>query len=189
MFALYTLGDKFINLWVGAQYTLPHTSFIVLIGITFISLSRTNDAFIAGYGLFQDIWAPIAESVLNLGLSILLGYYFDLTGILCGVLCSLLLIVYIWKPYFLYKKGFKESIIDYISHYIKYLSVLLISLFISNIIIAQGSFAIDSYAQWFIYAIFVTLLYATISFILLFLTDKAPRRLLNRFYNFNNSSK
>ena len=188
-FALYTLGDKFITIWVGSQYILPHTPFIILISITFISLSRTNDAFIAGYGLFQDIWAPIAESILNLGLSILFGYYWGLTGILCGVLCSLLLIVYIWKPYFLYRKGFKESIMEYVLHYAKYLSVLLISFFISDIIISQSSYTIDSYAQWFIYAIIVTLLYAIISFTLLFLTDKAPRRLLKRLYNFNNTSK
>ena len=78
---------------------------------------------------------------------------------------------------------------EYVLHYAKYLSVLLISFFISDIIISQSSYTIDSYTQWFIYAIIVTLLYAIISFTLLFLTDKAPRRLLKRLYNFNNTSK
>lgn len=80
-FGMYMLGDSFITLWVGKEYILPQTAFIVLILTTFITLSRTNDAFLFAYGLYQDIWAPMIEATLNLGLSILLGYYWGLTGI------------------------------------------------------------------------------------------------------------
>ena len=118
MFVL--LGDSFIIWWVGEEYILPQSTFIVLILITFITLSRTNDVFLAAYGLYQDIWAPIVEAMLNLGLSILLGYYYGLTGILSGVLISSLVIVYSWKPYFLYKKGFKENMVEYVLRYLKF---------------------------------------------------------------------
>lgn len=113
-FGIYKLGHSFITLWVGNDFLLEQSSFIVLIAITFIGLSRTNDTFLAAYGLFQDVWAPVTEAILNLGLSILLGYYYGLTGILSGVLISLLVIVCIWKPFFLYKCGFKENIGEYI---------------------------------------------------------------------------
>ena len=113
-FGMYMLGDSFIIWWVGEECILPQSTFIVLILITFITLSRTNDVFLAAYGLYQDIWAPIVEAILNLGLSILLGYYYGLTGILSGVLISSLVIVYSWKPYFLYKKGFNENIVEYV---------------------------------------------------------------------------
>ena len=46
---------------------------------------------------------------LNLGLSIVLGHFFGLNGILAGVMISLLVIVCGWKPY-LYHNGFKESV-------------------------------------------------------------------------------
>ena len=76
-FGLYILGDSFVTLWVGAEYILPPVAFVILIINTFISLTRTNDSFIAAYGLFQDVWAPVAEASLNLGFSILLGHFFD----------------------------------------------------------------------------------------------------------------
>jgi len=181
-FGMYILGDDFITLWVGKDYLLPPSAFIILIIITFIGLSRTNDAFISAYGLFQDIWAPIAEASLNLGLSILLGYFWGLTGILSGVLISLLVIVYSWKPYFLYKKGFNENVIEYILTYIKLLGILFIacwlSLMISNNYI---NLKITSYLNWFKYGSISIGIYISISFILLSI-DKSYRRIILRFY-------
>ena len=55
-FGIYKLGHSFIILWVGNDFLLEQSAFIVLIAITFIGLSRTNDTFLAAYGLFQDVW-------------------------------------------------------------------------------------------------------------------------------------
>ena len=61
-----------------------------MVAIMYINLIRTVvDSFINAYGLFQDIWAPIAEAILNIGLSVLFGYWWGIPGILCGVLISL----------------------------------------------------------------------------------------------------
>ena len=93
---------------------MEETAFQFLVIIAFINLTRTSQVFLSAFGLFQDIWAPLTEAILNLGLSILLGYYYGLTGILFGVLISLLLMVCCWKPVFLFKKGFKTSLNEYI---------------------------------------------------------------------------
>ena len=45
--------------------------------------------FIVAYGLFQDVYAPVVEAILNLGLSVVLGYYYGLAGIIGGVIISL----------------------------------------------------------------------------------------------------
>ena len=68
------------------------------------------DTFINSYGLFQDIWAPLVESILNLGCSIGLGYFYGLHGILGGVIFSQVIVIFIWKPYFLFSQGLKLSI-------------------------------------------------------------------------------
>ncbi len=34
--------------------------------------------------MFQDVWYPLFEAFLNIGLSVLLGLYFGLNGILSG---------------------------------------------------------------------------------------------------------
>lgn len=182
-FGMYMLGHSFIILWVGIEYVLPQSAYMVLIFITFISLSRTNDAFISAYGLYQDIWAPIAEASLNLGLSILLGYYYGLTGILFGVLISLLVIVYSWKPYFLYKKGFKDNFKEYMWHYVKYLSLLLLACVMSNyLLVHYVELDSQNYVQWGISGVKTVAIYAFISLLLLCSLDKSARNFVKRFF-------
>lgn len=118
----YTVPE-FIILWIGKEYLLPNITLLLMIGVFYIMTSRlTVDAFINGYGLFGDIWSPIIEGVLNIGLSILLGAFFQLNGIIAGVLISLSVIMLLWKPYYLFKrelKGFMGLYIrDYIYHII-----------------------------------------------------------------------
>lgn len=181
-FGMYFLGDSFITLWVGKQYILPQSAFIILIVNTFINLTRTNDIFICAYGLFQDIWAPVVEAILNLGLSILLGYYYGLTGILSGIFISLLVIVF-WKPYFLYHYGFKESLTEYILKYTKYL-ILLTTIFLISKEVATFHIdrTFDNFFQWILYGISVLISYLFISLIILYGTDKSFRNVIKRAY-------
>lgn len=183
-FGMYKLGHSFIALWVGQEFILDQTSFIVLIVITFIGLTRTNDTFLAAYGLFQDIWAPITEAFLNLGLSILLGYYYGLPGILSGVAFSLLLIVCCWKPYFLYHCGFKESIGEYVLQHIKY-AVVLVFLFIVVSFLSDNFLFVSvfSYLEWIVYAFKLISLYIIVSITLFAIVDKGSRSYLKRFKN------
>lgn len=180
-FGIYKLGHSFITLWVGQEYVLNQSAFILLIIITFVGLTRTNDTFLAAYGLFQDVWAPITETVLNLGLSVLLGYFWGLTGILAGVAISLLLIVCGWKPYFLYCYGFKERVWEYILRYAKY-SLLLATSFILVSFLADNFFAevVVSYWQWAVYACTILVLYTIISALLFACMDSGARAYLKR---------
>ena len=183
-FTIYMTGDSFVSLWVGEQFILPQSTFIILITNAFIMMSRTNDAFLAAYGLYQDIWAPIVEAALSLGLSILLGYYWGLTGISTGVLISSLVIIYSWKPCFLYKKGFKEKFDEYIWKYVKYISIILISFFIcGRFLHLYASGLVDSYARWGFYCILVFSLYALNSIFLFCCVDVHPRLFIIWLYN------
>lgn len=87
-FGIYKLTHSFIGLWIGDEFVLEQSAFIILILITFILMTRTNTIFIEAYGLFHDIWAPIAEVVLNVIFSVIGGYYYGLPGILMGCLFS-----------------------------------------------------------------------------------------------------
>lgn len=180
-FGIYKLGHSFIVFWVGQEFILDQSAFLVLIVIAFIGLTRTNDIFLAAYGLYQDVWAPIAEATLNLGLSILFGYFFGLTGILSGVVISLLLIVCCWKPYFLYCYGFKESVWEYILHYVKYFFLLVASLFIISFLEDKLFVEVaSSYEQWGIYAIKLLLSYTVVSALLFVSVDDGARSYMKR---------
>lgn len=182
-FTLYVLGNSFITLWVGKEFILPQSAFIVLIFNMFISLTRTNDMFLSAYGLYQDIGAPLIEAILNFGLSILFGYFWGLTGILLGVSTSLFVIVCCWKPYFLYKRGFKESIKEYVCRSLKYILVLcafsyLCFLFFEAFLSEQNV----SFPQLLLKGFIIIVLFALCSFLILYTIDKYPKKLVKSLY-------
>ena len=123
-YCVYTLTPDFISIWIGKEYILENTSLALMVLTLYINLSRsTVDAFISAYGLYDDIWAPVAESIINVGLSILLGYLYGLNGILTGVLISSLIVIFLWKPYWLFSRGFKIPIYKYLIFYFYHLVI------------------------------------------------------------------
>ena len=126
-FTTIMIAQDFVKLWVGGEYLLPFSTLAILCGTLFISLLRsTVDLYINAYGLYQDIWAPVAEAAINIGLSLLLGYHFGLNGILAGVLISLCLVMGVWKPFFLFRYGLKTSVGIYFKIFIEHLFVAIL---------------------------------------------------------------
>ena len=120
----WLLADPFIAVWLGSEYLLDRTTLLMIIVLFFLGTMRSVvDTFLGAYGLFKDIWCPILEAVLNLGLSIGLGYVYGLHGILGGGIISQVLIYFTWKPYFLFSQGLKEPIGVYIGLSAKHLLV------------------------------------------------------------------
>lgn len=174
---LLLLSDSFIFLWVGAEYKLPSEPVLILILVYFFQMTRTCDMFISAYGLFHDIWAPIFESVLNLSLSIIGGYYWGLTGILLGVLMSQIIIVNSWKAYFLYNKGFNESIKFFLWPYTKKILILGIIIYLLWFSFSQIFFIdVSCYSDWLIKAIAVAGSYAILSSAVFYSIDTDFRR-------------
>lgn len=113
-FPLYQLLEPFITLWLGAGYILPREIMLLLVIRLFITITRgVVDQFLYGYGLFWDVWAPLAESVINISVAIIGGYLWGLPGVLLGGISSLILIVGIWKPFMLYNWGFRKNVMNY----------------------------------------------------------------------------
>ena len=152
-------------------------------------MSRTCDTFLWGYGLFRDIWAPIVESLLNLGLSILLGTYWGLNGILTGVLLSQVIMINSWKAYFLFKEAFKDSVMEYILLYTKKFSLLLVVFFLSYYVWLQFpvSNSAVSYCDWVLEALIVVTLYLTSGVLVFYLSDSDFRSVSRRVLNYLNA--
>ena len=124
-FGVYVLTPSFITLWIGEEYVLDDLTLGLMVAMLYIQLTRTTvEAYINAYGLFSDIWAPVIEALINVGMSVLLGAFFGLHGILTGVLLSLLVIVFCWKPYFLFRQGLKVKIRIYIALYVRHLLIM-----------------------------------------------------------------
>lgn len=114
-FGIYIFTPPFVTIWLGGEYVLDDITLILMIAIMYVSLSRAIvDLYINAYGLYSDVWAPVTEAILNIGLSVLLGYFYGLHGILLGIFISQLLIIFLWKPYFLFKRGLRENVWIYV---------------------------------------------------------------------------
>lgn len=111
---IYFLSNDFIATWLGDEYQLSSNIILLLCAQFFMRIVReVNDQFNFGYGLFYDTWAPLVESAIFVVASVTLGSKYGLSGILMGPIFSTFIIVYLWKPYLLFSKGFKISVFKF----------------------------------------------------------------------------
>ncbi|TWV12921.1 sugar transporter [Bacteroidaceae bacterium HV4-6-C5C] len=181
-YCLFQLTEPFISLWLGREYILPPLILILLIVNSFIGFTRgATDQFIFGYGLFYDTWAPITEAILNLIITIVAGHFWGLPGILLGSIISLMAIVCLWKPYFLYNKGFKKSVSQYWLNYIKYLLLISLPALICYFLLPEHSYTPEkSFGHWILFGIINLFSYGSITFLILYIFSPGIRELTHK---------
>lgn len=182
-FIIYELADGLITHWLGAELLLSHTTLFLIVALFFLNTVRSVvDSFINAFGLFRDIWAPIVEATLNISLSVLLGYFYGINGILSGVLISLLVIVYTWKPYFLFHYALQISVLKYVHIFIKLLCVMGIAMVLSHlIIVALPLNSVGSLLHFGILMIAAPLIFIVVYFSMLWFFEESMRSFIQRF--------
>lgn len=133
---VWHLGDAFIAVWLGKQYLLPKiilalVSFNMFLGILFSIYSQ----FINGYKLFADTWVPVCR-IVSISICILGGYLWGMAGILGAQLFATVILLHMWKPYYLFKKGFILSFLLYIRIFILN-AVCVITAYIVTVILCK----------------------------------------------------
>lgn len=179
-FAVLILSQPFISLWIGFSYLLPFSTLTLMTCILFVNIIRLGaESFLNAKGMYSDIWAPIVEACLNLGLSLLLGYWWGLNGILVGTLISLILIPIIWKSYFLFKSGLNISYYYYLRNFFSHSLVTIVVGIISYWIIEfltvpkdWSYFLLYAIEVIFIYGIFLSIAYFMLGFDMMSLLKK-----------------
>lgn len=113
-FSLYAFLEPFVSHWLGSEYIMDNRILILLVAYIYITNSRNSvDSFNYAHGLYADVWSAWAELIINVGVTIICGLKWGIIGILIGKLASLIPIVVIWKPYYLFTSGFKVAIRHY----------------------------------------------------------------------------
>lgn len=181
---LLKVFEPFIILWLGPKYVLA-SSTLVFFSINFFiqQIRQPVDVFIQAYGIYEDTWAPIAQSVINLSFSIWLINQYDITGVLMGTTISLTFIVMLWKPYFVYKRGFKRSLSEYVIGFLKLSLSSFVSLILVNYLYDHFfSVVVETWVNWLMMVIMVSALSAIINFALMFILNKGFRDVVKRIY-------
>ena len=181
-FALYAFLEPFVFHWLGAEYIMDHKILILLVIYIYIINSRYSvDTFNFAYGLYGDIWAAWAELIINISVTIVCGMYWGIVGILLGKIVSLLTIVVLWKPYYLFTAGFKESIGNYWKNVLRNYAISTFAIGISLItirIIPLNPY--NSIAEWIGYATAGMTVFLTIELTANLLLAKGAKDIVQR---------
>lgn len=113
-FSLYALLEPFVAHWLGSEFIMDNRILILLVVYIYITNSRNSvDSFNYAHGMYADVWSAWAELIINVSVTIICGLKWGIIGILLGKIASLIPIVVIWKPYYLFTSGFKEQVAIY----------------------------------------------------------------------------
>ncbi|MEQ3106062.1 lipopolysaccharide biosynthesis protein [Bacteroides salyersiae] len=161
-FGLLNFTNDFIRMWLGEEYILPNIVLYLLIINQFLSLSRNiNDPFLWGAGMFYDIWAPISEAIIYIVVAFIGGHIWGLPGVILGNTISLLIIIGIWKPYFLFKKDFHLPLKLYIFGWSKITIYYIISIVSTYILLKNYiQFIPNNWGELIIYVFAATITFA-----------------------------
>lgn len=184
-FSLYSFIEPFIAHWLGPEYIMDRHILILLILYIYITNSRNSvDSFNYAHGLYADVWSAWAELVINVSITIIGGLKWGIIGILLGKIASLLTIVVLWKPYYLFTSGFKEPVSIYWKGVIRNYGISIFSF-------TLGTYAIQyipvnpyhSIWNWALYAAIGMTIFLSIDLTAALLFAKGAKDSLNRIKN------
>ena len=184
VFGIYCFIESFITLWLGSEYVLDHWILVLLMVNIFIMQVRSPvDMFNAAFGHYADVWSAWTEGIINLTVTLAAAPFLGICGILLGKIVSLLAIVVIWKPIYLYRDGFKLPLWQYwrnlLPYYICFAASFAVGLLINKYL------PLDAYANfaiWTAKAVICCIAFGITYMVILASMTKGSRNLYNRVF-------
>ena len=184
-FSLYSFIEPFIAHWLGPEYIMDRRILILLIIYIYITNSRTSvDSFNYAHGLYADTWSAWTELIINIAITIIGGLKWGIIGILLGKIASLLAIVVLWKPYYLFTSGFKKSVFTYWKGVLRNYGISLFSFLLATYIIQYVKInPYHSFWDWLLYALIGMVVFLSIDLIATLALAKGAKDSLSRIKN------
>ena len=183
-FVFYLLMDDFISIWLGSEYLLSRAILLILLVKIYIQITTDSmGQFVYGYGLFADVWASVAQTVIFLSCACIGGYLWGVGGVIAAAGISIFTIVGVWRPYYLYSRGFKLPVSRYWKRWLGYNILNASSILIGYCGAAYITdlFPKTTFLEWAIYAVILSAMYIVISVVMFCLFTDSMRNLLKRF--------
>lgn len=127
---LFCLTQDFIGLWVGKDLQLDQLTLIAIVCNVFFSICmRPVWTFREGTGMYKQIrYIMFVTAILNLTLSIIMGKFLGLSGVIFATSLSKILTYFWYEPNILFHNFFKTSSINYYISYLKNIGLLGVAL-------------------------------------------------------------
>lgn len=112
---MWILCDDFITLWLGKEYLMEKGVVIAKVIMLYIScILNPIFTYREALGLYQKTkYAMVLAGIINIGLSILMGRYWGITGILVASIIAMLVTYFWYEPFVLYRDYFNRSSSEY----------------------------------------------------------------------------
>lgn len=181
VFAVFMLIEPFIALWLGPQYVLDRTILVLLMVYQYIAQSRdVVDTFIYAHGLYADTWSAWLELALNLSVTIVCGIMYGIVGILLGKIVSTVVVIVLWKPYYLFTSGLKRRAGEYWSGALRFYAVSAVSFFAARALASLVHISVATFGGLIAYAACIVTIYLVINVPLLCVFCKGSKDCLAR---------
>lgn len=133
---LYVLFNSFVELLVGKNYLFNDAVVAAMAFLFYLTYMRKAVLmFRDACGLYwNDRYKPLAESVINLAVSIYLTIHYGVIGVVVGGIISTLLTCFWVEPYVLFNNGIDIKLKDYFVDYLKFTAAALLSAFASKFV-------------------------------------------------------
>ena len=126
--SVLVIMDSFISIWIGDKYILPLLVLEVLVFNLYQKLMRNSYmSFKEAAGIYyEDRFVPLVEATLNIIVSIFCCKLFGLAGVFMGTIISGLALWCYSYPKYVYKKLFDRSYINYAKETIEYIILFIL---------------------------------------------------------------
>lgn len=178
---LLILLPDFIKLSFGDQYVLSEFSLIVIVLNFYTSnIRQTLWVFRETSGTFEKTkYITIVTSILNILLSLVLGYYYGLVGIIGATVLSRMIYAWWKEPLVIFKEVFDESARSYYSKYFLRMVLTCVIYFIVKVI--TGIINIDDIIFRLLVNGMISVFTLFIVCVIIYRKDPAYKFLLDKF--------
>lgn len=181
--------NPFINIWIGSEYILSLSVVLALVFEFYIcGVQYAGYNYAITTGLFKKAkWGAFTSAILNIFLSILLGYKFGIFGIFFATGLSRLCVQTWLDPYLVFKYEFKKTSKKYFMKFIRNFIFVLINLTTCYLIFRNV--VIENIGTLLLYVILCAIL-VNVIFIVLFFNTWEFKDMVNRVkFLFNKKEK
>lgn len=136
---LIFLFNDFIKILYGDKYLLGITEVIIIcLNFYIATMLLPLESVKSAAGLYyEDRYVTIIQAVINVAISIILGYKIGLLGVLFGTFISYILTTVWERPVIVYKRIFKSNYMKYLKKYILQIFIIVFNIIVDYFIVTK----------------------------------------------------
>lgn len=179
---LFEVLTPFVELSFGKQYVFNREiTFILCLNFYLTGMRQATLVFRDSLGLFwYDRYKSLVEAIINLVVSLILGYYYGVLGIFLGTMISTVTISLWVEPYMLYKHRLQAPVRFYFFKYAWYVLVTAIALWITDMAcsLVSGNAIVQCVLR-----LFICMVIPNVLFLLVYSKNKEFRFVLTKVFD------